>query len=80
MVVGIGLGFAAKAVFGAVVDPGSGYETIGGVVGTSMAAGFLYLIAALNLVVLAGIIKVFRGLRQACSTKPNWNASCRRAA
>jgi high-affinity nickel-transport protein len=28
-----------------------------------MAAGFLYLIAALNIVVLAGIIKVFRGLR-----------------
>jgi high-affinity nickel-transport protein len=61
--IGIGLGFAAKAVFGAVVDPGSGYETIGGVVGTSMAAGFLYLIAALNVVVLAGILKVFRGLR-----------------
>ena len=63
VVVGIGLGFAAKAVFAAVVDPSSGYETIGGVVGTSMAAGFLYLIAALNLVVLAGIMKVFRGLR-----------------
>jgi high-affinity nickel-transport protein len=28
-----------------------------------MAAGFLYLIAALNIVVLAGIVKVFRGLR-----------------
>ncbi|MDR0344347.1 MAG: HoxN/HupN/NixA family nickel/cobalt transporter [Nocardiopsaceae bacterium] len=63
VVVGIGLGFAAKAVFGAVVDPRSGYESIGGVAGTSMAAGFLYLIAALNIVVLAGIVKVFRGLR-----------------
>jgi len=63
VVVGIGLGFAAKAVFGAVVDPRSGYETVGGVVGTSMAASFLYLIAALNVVVLAGILKVFRGLR-----------------
>ncbi len=63
VVVGIGLGFAAKAVFGAVVDPRSGYETIGGVAGTSMAAAFLYLIAALNIIVLAGIIKVFRGLR-----------------
>jgi high-affinity nickel-transport protein len=69
VVVGIGLGFAAKAVFGAVVDPSSGYETIGGVVGTSMAAGFLYLIAALNLVVLAGIMKVFRGLRS-CARSP----------
>jgi len=63
VVVGFGLGIAARAVFGAMVDPNSGYETVGGVVGTSMAAGFLYLIAALNAVVLAGIIKVFRGLR-----------------
>jgi len=46
-----------------VVDPRSGYETIGGVAGTSMAAVFLYLIAALNIIVLAGIVKVFRGLR-----------------
>jgi high-affinity nickel-transport protein len=63
VVVGVGLGIAAKAVFGAVVDPSSGYESIGGVVGTSLAAGFLYLIAALNVVVLAGIVRVFRGLR-----------------
>jgi len=63
LVVGFGLGIAARAVFGAVVDPNSGYETVGGVLGTSMAAGFLYLIAALNAVVLAGIVKVFRGLR-----------------
>jgi high-affinity nickel-transport protein len=64
MAVGAGLAIAARAVFGAVVDPHSGYETLGGVVGTSLAATFLYLIAALNLVVLAGIFKVFRGMRQ----------------
>jgi nickel/cobalt transporter (NiCoT) family protein len=63
IVAGAALGVAAKAVFGAVVRPGSGYEIIGGVAGTSMAAGFLYLIAGLNVVVLAGILKVFRGLR-----------------
>jgi high-affinity nickel-transport protein len=62
--VGIGISVAARAVFGAVVDPNSGYQSIGGVVGTCMAAGFLYLIAALNVVVLAGIAKVFRGLRR----------------
>jgi nickel/cobalt transporter (NiCoT) family protein len=62
--VGVGLSLAARAVFGAVVDPNSGYETLGGVIGTSMAAFFLYLIAALNLVVLGGILKVFRGMRQ----------------
>ena len=64
MVAGAGLAIAARAVFGAMVDPKSGYETLGGVIGTSLAATFLYLIAALNLVVLAGILKVFRGMRQ----------------
>jgi nickel/cobalt transporter (NiCoT) family protein len=64
VVVGLGLSVAARAVFGAVVDPSSGYETVGGVVGTSMAAGFLYLIALLNLVVLAGIVTVFRAMRR----------------
>jgi high-affinity nickel-transport protein len=63
IVAGVGLGVAAKAVFGAVIKPTSGYEVIGGMVGTSMAAAFLYLIAGLNVVVLAGILKVFRGLR-----------------
>ena len=64
IVVGVGLAVAVRAVFGAVVDPDSGYETLGGVVGTALAATFLYLIAALNLVVLAGILKVFRGMRR----------------
>ncbi len=64
MVAGAGLAIAARAVFGAVVDPNSGYETFGGVIGTSLAATFLYLIAALNLVVLTGIVKVFRGMRR----------------
>jgi high-affinity nickel-transport protein len=64
MVVGVGLSVAARKVFGAVVDPHSGFEALGGVVGTALAATFLYLIAALNLVVLAGIFKVSRGMRQ----------------
>ncbi len=63
MVVGIGITVAARAVFGAVVDPNSAYETAGGAIGTSLSAGFLYLIAVLNLIVLAGILKVFREMR-----------------
>jgi nickel/cobalt transporter (NiCoT) family protein len=62
--VGVGITVAAKAVFGAVVDPNSAYETLGGMIGTLTAAGFLYLIAGLNLIVLAGIAKVFRDLRR----------------
>ncbi|HEY1968970.1 MAG TPA: HoxN/HupN/NixA family nickel/cobalt transporter [Pseudonocardia sp.] len=64
MVVGVGLTIAARAVFGALVDPNSTYESVGGVIGTCLAAGFLYLIAVLNLIVLAGILKVFREMRQ----------------
>jgi high-affinity nickel-transport protein len=61
--VGAGITIAARAVFGAVVNPGSAYETAGGTAGTLASAGFLYLIAALNLVVMAGIARVFREMR-----------------
>ena len=63
MVVGVGITIAAGAVFGAVVNPSSAYETAGGAIGTLVSAGFLYLIAVLNLIVLAGIFKVFRQMR-----------------
>jgi nickel/cobalt transporter (NiCoT) family protein len=62
--VGAGISIAARAVFGAVVNPGSAFETVGGTVGTGLAACFLYLIAGLNLVVLAGIARVFSGMRR----------------
>jgi nickel/cobalt transporter (NiCoT) family protein len=62
--VGVGITIAARAVFGAVVDPSSVYETAGGTIGTLLSAGFLYLIALLNLIVLAGIVKVFRQMRE----------------
>ncbi len=60
---GVGITVAARAVFGAMVDPRSAYETAGGTAGTLMSAGFLYLIALLNLIVLSGIVKVFREMR-----------------
>jgi len=62
--IGVGIALAARAVFGAVVDPSSTYETLGGMAGTLLAASFLYLIAALNLVVLAGIARIFRDMRR----------------
>ena len=62
--VGGGITIAAHAVFGAVVNPSSTYETAGGAIGTVVSAGFLYLIAVLNLIVLAGIFKVFRQMRK----------------
>src|SRR6202046_268299 len=62
--VGVGITVAARAVFGAVVNPSSTYQTAGGAAGTIISAGFLYLIAVLNLIVLAGIFQVFRADRQ----------------
>jgi high-affinity nickel-transport protein len=64
MAVGVGITIAARAVFGAVVDPNSAFETAGGAIGTLVSAAFLYLIALLNLIVLAGIFKVFRDMRR----------------
>jgi nickel/cobalt transporter (NiCoT) family protein len=61
--VGVGITIAARAVFGAMVNPSSAYETAGGTIGTLLSASFLYLIALLNLIVLAGIFKVFRDMR-----------------
>jgi len=62
--IGVGIVVAEKAVYGAVSDPPSGLEQFGGVVGTLVSAGFLFLIAVLNLVILAGIVRVCTAMRQ----------------
>ena len=61
--IGAGLIIAEKAVYGAVSNNGSGLEQFGGIFGTIVSAAFLYLIALLNIVILAGIVKVFRAMR-----------------
>ncbi len=61
--IGVGLVIAEKAVYGAVSNNGSGLEQFGGVFGTIVSACFLYLIALLNVVILAGILKIFRSMR-----------------
>jgi high-affinity nickel-transport protein len=65
IVVAIGFGFvlAEKAVYGAVSNKNSGLEHFGGLFGTIVSATFLYLIALLNIVILLGIMKVFRSMR-----------------
>jgi high-affinity nickel-transport protein len=61
--IGLGLVFAERAVFHAVSHSNSGLEQFGGVFGTVVSASFLFLIALMNLVVLAGIMRVFRSMR-----------------
>ena len=43
---------------------GSGLHQFGGLIGTSVSAAFLYLIAVINLVILSGIVKVFMSMRR----------------
>ncbi|HTY95843.1 MAG TPA: HoxN/HupN/NixA family nickel/cobalt transporter [Solirubrobacteraceae bacterium] len=62
--IGVGIVVAEKAVYGAVSHSNSTLEQFGGVFGTIASATFLYLIALLNLVILAGILKVFRSMRK----------------
>ncbi|MBP0461844.1 HoxN/HupN/NixA family nickel/cobalt transporter [Streptomyces montanisoli] len=49
---------------GTLMDDDSAAHKTLGTVGTSVSGGFLYLIAALNLVALAGIMRVFRAMRR----------------
>ncbi len=64
MFVGVGIVIAARSVFHGIVNPHSGFETAGGAAGTLVSVGFLYLIAALNIIVLSGIYRVFRDMRK----------------
>jgi nickel/cobalt transporter (NiCoT) family protein len=57
------LSLGAKAVAGPVRDGDSRLHAVTGLIGTTVSGAFLYLIAAINLVVLAGIWKVFRRMR-----------------
>ncbi|GHH56308.1 high-affinity nickel-transport protein [Streptomyces umbrinus] len=57
------LSLGVKAVAGPVRDDGSTLHSVTGLIGTTVSGVFLYVIAAVNLVVLAGIWKVFRRMR-----------------
>jgi nickel/cobalt transporter (NiCoT) family protein len=57
------LGIGIKSVGAGLQNQNSGLHQWGGLVGTSVSGGFLYLIAALNLIVLVGILKVFVQMR-----------------
>ena len=62
--IGVAIIVAEKTVFAAVSDSGSGLERFGGLFGTMVSASFLLLIGLLNLVILAGIVRVFASMRR----------------
>ncbi|MEU6173612.1 HoxN/HupN/NixA family nickel/cobalt transporter [Streptantibioticus parmotrematis] len=58
-----GLIAAGAKVAGTLVDENSSAHVTLGVIGTTVSGTFLYLIAALNLVALTGIYRVFKAMR-----------------
>ena len=57
------LNFGIRALDSQVSNSASGLHQTTGIIGTSVSGGFLYLIAALNLIVLMGIVKVYRDMK-----------------
>jgi high-affinity nickel-transport protein len=58
------LSVGVKAVVGPVQDDSSSLHHYTGLIGTSVSGTFLYLIAIINIVILVGILKVFREMRR----------------
>jgi high-affinity nickel-transport protein len=53
-----------RALAGPVQDGGSTLHSATGLIGTGVSGAFLYVIAALNLVVLVGIVRILRDMRR----------------
>jgi high-affinity nickel-transport protein len=66
IVFGLALLFAVgiRALDGPVKNSGSALHSVTSLVGTGVSGAFLYVIAALNLAVLFGIVRVFRNMRR----------------
>ncbi len=58
------LGIGVRALAGQVESDSSALQTTTGLIGTSVSGVFLYLIGIINLVILVGIVKVFRAMRR----------------
>lgn len=58
------LALGVRALAGPVEDDSSALHHYTGLIGTSVSGLFLYLIAAINIVILVGIVKVFRSMRR----------------
>ena len=61
---------AAQAVAGQVHGSGGTLQSLGGVIGTAVSAGFLLLIALINLAILRGIWRISREMRRGNYDEP----------
>jgi high-affinity nickel-transport protein len=62
--IALALGLAVKSVVQGVVSDNGQLRNVGGIVGTSVSGTFLVLIGVLNLIILLGIVQVFRRMRR----------------
>jgi nickel/cobalt transporter (NiCoT) family protein len=58
------LSLGLKAIGAELADDKSAMHNVGGLIGTLVSGGFLYLLGIINLIILIGIVKVFREMRQ----------------
>jgi len=58
------LALGLRAIGAELTDDSSALHTYGGLIGTLVSGGFLYLIGLVNLVILVGILRVFRAMRR----------------
>jgi high-affinity nickel-transport protein len=58
------LALGLRAIGAELTDGNSALHTYGGLVGALVSGGFLYLLGLVNLVILVGILKVFRNMRR----------------
>jgi high-affinity nickel-transport protein len=59
-----GLSLGIKAFVGPVQNDNSSLHHYTGLIGTSISGTFLYIIAIVNIIILVGIVKVFRDMRR----------------
>jgi len=57
------LNFGIRALDQQVKNDGSGLHNVTGIIGTTVSGTFLYIIALLNVIILVGIVHVFRDMR-----------------
>ncbi len=63
-IMAIFLNFGIRALDDQVKNDGSALHNVTGIIGTAVSGTFLYLIAALNVVILVSIVRVFMDLRR----------------
>ena len=74
------LSLGVKALVGQVEDDSSALQQTTGLVGTTVSGVFLLVIGVINLVILLGILRVFRQMHAGPTTRRRWRPSSTTAA